>query len=416
MSKFRLSYPVTPESRAALARFPQIAKAVQIPATGRSELEVVRLLGNTHYDHVDRLLSFIESELPISDVIGARAVKQRDPFQFRESLAELFLFSHLRRRLGSGVWPTKGRSCDRRPEIEGTWRELRFRIEVYSPIDLMGFQLLTEHLRSLFKYLDVGRGFVVALSIDPVEDSVDKVWYPYTFPPRQDMLAWLQGVGQQAHAFLARSVVLPGDHFQLPGPGGTTTVLVKVREVFVDPGVRGVEFTTGTHSTDARLLFECGTPEDTARSGWGRKLKEKMRQRQAGLPAPHLLRMLVLNFAQANTGWPEFFGWPGIARRIYDAVKLIAGELTASLPYDVVLPARLDLDCCFGHPVWLNCSIGALEVPFIEAACLGRPCALPPAPAQDTNLEELVELGLDGAREESAEISPPRGEDPGDGL
>jgi hypothetical protein len=46
-ASFPLSYPITPEVRAACARFPEIAKAVEIPPAGRSELEIVRLLDNT---------------------------------------------------------------------------------------------------------------------------------------------------------------------------------------------------------------------------------------------------------------------------------------------------------------------------------------------------------------------------------
>lgn len=365
---FRPSYPMTPEGRTALARFPEIAKAVQIPPAGRSDLEIVRLLGNTHYAHLDRLLAFIEGELPGSAMIGSRAVKQRDPFQFREALAELFLFAHLRRRLGSQVQPAVFPKGAVGPEIEIMRPEFTVKIEVYSPLDLMGYQLITEHLPMLFKYLDVDRGFTVEVAIYPVNNSVENVWYPHTLPDREEVLAWLKGVGRSAQALLSRRSVSPGEHVRLAGPGGTTRLRIRVLEIHDDRENRGVFFTTGTCSTDARLLFEVGSAADTARSGWGQKLKTKMRGRQAGPPAPGLLRVLVVNFAQADTGWPDFFTWPEIAQRLDETVRLIVRQLISGLPYDLVLPARLDIDCDFGVPIWLDPSFQGLAGRFMQAA------------------------------------------------
>ena len=141
MPPFRLSYSVTAEVKAALARFPKIANAVPLPDAGSSALHLVRLLDNTHHPNVERLLDFIERELPGSGDIGTKALKQLDPFQSRELVAELFLFAHLRARLASGVRPADGPKARRRPEIECVWRSLNVRIEVYSPTDLMAFEL-----------------------------------------------------------------------------------------------------------------------------------------------------------------------------------------------------------------------------------------------------------------------------------
>lgn len=279
MPKFRLSYPVTAEVTTELARFPEIVKTVTIPPVGRSDLEIVRLLGNTHYAHLDRLLGFIEHELPGAGEIGARAVKQRNPFQLREALAELFLFSHLRSRLGAEVRPAVFPKSARGPEIEVTRPEFLARIEVYSPVDLMGYQLLTEHLPMLFKYLEVNRGFTVEISIEPVDNSTKRLFYPLSLPDAPDVLAWLEVAGERALRLLGRPVVSAGEHMRLLGPGGTTNVRVRLRGIYDDAQVRQVIFTSGTRGTDARLLFEIGTATQIARSGWGEKLKTKMRRR-----------------------------------------------------------------------------------------------------------------------------------------
>src|SRR5262245_39409013 len=98
-SAFRLSYPITPKVVTALARFPEVGKAVPIPCSGRSELEIVRLLLNADAPAINWLLSFINAWLPAWGATDL--VKQKDPFQFRRLLAELFLFAHLRTHLGA---------------------------------------------------------------------------------------------------------------------------------------------------------------------------------------------------------------------------------------------------------------------------------------------------------------------------
>ena len=405
-TSFRLSYPVTPEVKAALARFPEIAKIVRVSTMDRSELEIVRLLGNTHYSHLDRLLTFIESELPGSGEIGSRAMKQRDPFQFRESLAEFFLFAHLRRHLGMDVRPAVFLKGAAGPEIEVTQADLTVKIEVYSPLDLTGYQLVTEHLPMLFKYLEVGRGFTVEIAIDPVANSDNSVWYPYTLQDRTQIMTWLGSVGERALWLLGRGMVTPGDRLQLAGPDGTMVVRIEVREILDDPESREVVFTTGTRSTDARLLFECGTPEDTARLSWARKLKTKMRERQAGPVTSGVLRLLVVNFAQADAAWPDFFAWPGIATRLEKTVRLIASGLTAGLPYDLVLPARLDMDCRFGMPTWLDASLEQRGGEFLQAA--GIKGAASRRSRIETTSDDLAKLLQEGSTSTDALQDPPR--------
>ena len=65
-----IRYPITSEVRNALQRFPRIAEEIRskLLGSGRSELEIVRLLGNTHYKHIEALLAFVDNNLPASAV------------------------------------------------------------------------------------------------------------------------------------------------------------------------------------------------------------------------------------------------------------------------------------------------------------------------------------------------------------
>ncbi|MCY3868766.1 MAG: hypothetical protein OXG87_04360 [Gemmatimonadetes bacterium] len=58
-----------------IQRFPEIDRAVNIPYSGRSELEIVRVLGNTHYEHLEQLLILLNKHLPSSGTIGKRVVQ-----------------------------------------------------------------------------------------------------------------------------------------------------------------------------------------------------------------------------------------------------------------------------------------------------------------------------------------------------
>src|SRR5690242_7362468 len=97
-------------------------------------------------------------------------------------------------------------------------RNFTVKIEVYSPLVLMGYQFVTEHVRSLLKYVDVNRGFRLEVAIEPVDDSVENVWYPYTLPAGDEAARWLHGVLASAETFLGSPNLGPEDSLDLAGP------------------------------------------------------------------------------------------------------------------------------------------------------------------------------------------------------
>ncbi len=164
---------------------------------------------------------------------------------------------------------------------------------------------------------------------------------------------------------------------------------MRIRDLTDDPGVRMVTVIPATRSTDTRLFFECGTPQDTAKSQWGRNLKNKLAKRQAGPPMPNTVRMLVVDFAHADTAWPDFICWPAIGDRLAGTVKLLQSAIGSPVPYDVLLPAQLGFNCCFGSPIWMEAStLPATE--FIRDAQLDRQCVRK-VQDQRPDIEELLE-------------------------
>lgn len=68
-------------------RYPAIGRAFCLLDSRRSELEIVRLLFNTHYVYIHRLLEYIDESLDVSGPIGRKVLKLKHPFQLDEMAA-----------------------------------------------------------------------------------------------------------------------------------------------------------------------------------------------------------------------------------------------------------------------------------------------------------------------------------------
>jgi hypothetical protein len=363
-------YPISDEVKQGLTRFPKIAAWLQLPASGKSELEIVRLLDNTHYDHLEKLLGFVEHWIECARPISDRIMETKDPFQLDQALAELFLFAYLASELRDQVYAAQGRPDQSMPDIEVAWNGRSVLVEVFTPVDFMGFQLVDSHVTRILKYLDIARGYLIEVALRPAREH--DLWYVYAVEDEIRIRRWLREFADDAKAWLGQE--RPPRRRIIHGPEGEWRVDVWLRELHDDPRGRLVVSTTGTHSTDTRLFFECGTVENSAQSQWGKKLKGKLAKRQCGDPAPHKLRILVVNFGHASTGWPDFICWPEIAQRMAAVVKLLADDLGGALPYDLAVPAQLGIECCFGPMITLDPVRQHEASAFVRAAGLDKPC------------------------------------------
>lgn len=386
-----ISYPISDEVRQALTRFPKIAAWLELPISGRFELEFVRLLHNTHYEHLDKLLNLVECWLKRAGLIGTRVITTRDPFQLEQALAELFLFRHLQLQLGEAqVCPAKGPPAQPVHDIDVIRNGQKILVEIFIPVDFMGFQLLQRHIGRILKYLDVPRGFALKVRLQSADELDSR--YPYDIGDESEVRLWLGQFAGVARHWLQTNK--PSPSLRRDGTTPSWCVDVSLTELSDDPSCRAIGMLTSGHSTDTRLFFECGTVEDTARSQWGRKIKRKLCKRQCGDPAPDKLRILVVDFSQASTGWPDFICWPKIAERMDAAIKLLAEKLRAPLPYEAVLPAQLGFECCFGPLIVLDAARQHEATESIGAAGLDKPCK--PRPDVQPDWDSLLSGGGDG--------------------
>ena len=84
--------------------------------------------------------------------------------------------------------------------------------------------------------------------------------------------------------------------------------------------------------------------------------------------------MSIVDFSQADTAWPDFICWPEIAERMGATVRMLVDEIGGSLPYEVVVPAQLGIECCFGPAIILEMTKQAETEAFLKAAELDRSC------------------------------------------
>jgi hypothetical protein len=377
MGTLKISYPVDEEARRAMARYPAITRAFKMPDSGRSEYEIVRLLSNTHYNATKQFLEFFDRWLDFSGTIGRKVLKALHPFELEQMEAELFLFVHLYSRLGDSVRAKESKGDSVCQDIEVRTDDCLIKIEIYTPVDFMGFQLFKDYIRMVLRYLDVPIGYHFKVEVLPVQETSDydqnSLFYPYTIPNDEYQVhAWLNDFSEQVANWLSDPE--PNPEFSMTGPGGKIVVNIKLAEFSADQGDRMITLHGATRSTDTKLFFDMGTAEDTARSQWGLKIKGKLWRQQCGMPAEGVLRMLVVNFSMAETGWPHFISEDWFSKRFGDMTRILAKD---DQPYDVVLPAQLAINCCFGKPAWIDKSWCARGSQFIRKGELDKQCVPP---------------------------------------
>lgn len=95
--------------------------------------------------------------------------------------------------------------------------------------------------------------------------------------------------------------------------------------------------------------------------------------------------MLVVNFAMADSGWPHFISGEKFGMRFREVIGRLDG---GKQRYDVILPAQLGYECCFGRPIWINAHWEVKVGDFITEAGLDRACVPPP----DSIAKEIADL------------------------
>ncbi len=355
-----------------MTKFPEIERGLRLPQESRSDLEIVRLLGNSHYVHNLHLLNFVNDYIGLSGTLGENLLCQNDPLNFRRLLSELYLLAFLlRRELNATAATSKsGKIHDINLEV-GTRQA---RIEIGSPTDHFGFQFVKIYSALVFRYSACPGGFYVLLQFVASEESG---YHAHEVPNHTKILtSWQSRLEPEVDRWLANAE--EGSIREFDGIDNAFVLRATLKAVYEDPENRCVEFHEPTRSNDTRLFFEVPrTAEGTARSQIGRKIRDKLLKRQCGEPSPDYLRILVVNFSLMDAADSDWFCWPGIAKRMDETVRILQESVGPPLTFDVMIPARLDFECCFGEGVILDQEREPQIRALMEAAGLDRKCAPP---------------------------------------
>lgn len=138
-------------------------QAVNLPGARRSGRELYRVLGNTHYEHLARLLATLDA-CAGAGFTQPELLRTRGRRPFVEGLAELHAAEHFRLqgRAISGFDDKKGN--DSVPDILVEGNGVTAVVEVYCPQAWPGLAAYTDAIRDRVKNLD--RGFDFAFRIE----------------------------------------------------------------------------------------------------------------------------------------------------------------------------------------------------------------------------------------------------------
>ena len=344
----QMRYLVTAEAYGALNKYKWLGTAYSLgPVGSRDDREVTRLLFNTHYPHIERLLDLLDRYGAKAGNIAATILQTNDGMNLERTMAELFLFAYLESHLGGCVQPAIATSTNRVPDIVVDSTDKKVLIEVFSPTDSYGYQVFERYVSSVLKNLPPDIGYTIRL-----DQQANDPYYPLDFPNYKIVYKWLQDFEIAIIPWIQASK--RGDCFVVSGPADILRLSVTVKEIHSDSSNRCIESNQPTRSTDTKLYFEHFDPVAAAKSPWLRKIHDKLAALQAGPPSEEVLRLLALNFRLTDTPDFGFLKHPRLSANLEMFIRAAAHGITPFPPYDCIIPCVLDFDCGFAKPTILG--------------------------------------------------------------
>ncbi len=365
-----LSYPVNAEVISALDNFPKIENLLDLSANNRSDLEIVRLINNLPAPSPRQLLQLINDHIDSAGDISKNLLREKDPLCFRRMFSVLYMLAYIKRIDGLDVKGTVSKS-NRIHDIDLELNSNRAKIEIFCPIDFFGFQFVKTYSEPEFRYSRCKRGFSVSVKLLVAEPSG---FHAHKIPNDDKTLrTWLKNLHHDVNEWLPNAE--EGSEREFAEINDVFCLKATLEEIHTNPEHRYVQFIEPTRSNDTRHYFEKPLKvKDTAHSQIGNKIKSKLEKRQCGDPSPDYLRILVVDFRLMDVLDPDWFCWPRIAERMTETVQTLSDCISPPIPFDVVIPARLDFDCCFGEAVLLDQDREAEMTALLQATGLDRKC------------------------------------------
>jgi hypothetical protein len=178
-------FEVTAETLDALKGYPNLAAVSQL-AVGASTRVIVCRLNKNFMENVAGFLWFLDRWAIDARQIISRLMATNDEAQFVTLLGELYLFAKLRECLPASVTVSvpaiapNERGCDLQIIQNGH----RFSVEVYTPIELFGYQTFCDELHLSIEKAEAPADFQADVSLEPppVWENPQAAFWPYSIP------------------------------------------------------------------------------------------------------------------------------------------------------------------------------------------------------------------------------------------
>lgn len=390
---YRIFYPINANIIESLNRYDNIKEHLDLPSDGKSDLEIVRLLDNQHYLHIKKLTQFINELLPKATEIASKIIKAKDPFELEQYLAELYLYNHLYKKLRENVKPKHKKGIQKIWDISTSINKSEVRIEIFTPIELASYQNYKTSIRILLKFMDLPFGYDLHVQVNISKSTngynPQDLYYSQQFGSIEEVHVWLKNFHDSVKNWL-QNVDMSNQKstgMVISGPGGNLEVRLTINELSNDPNNREISIIWPTSSSDTELFFSVGEVEDWARWEWGRKIKKKMFDQQCGPTNSNYIRILVINFALADSGWPNFISEESFTTNFESLIRFLVNQEN---PYDIVIPAQLNLSCCFGYPVSIKKEMIKLTHETISLLGMDTLCKPMSKDSQQEQIDELI--------------------------
>ena len=136
---------------------------------------------------------------------------------------------------------------------------------------------------------------------------------------------------------------------------------------------RSIIWGGATYSTDLRRYFEINDPTKFSNTNLGTNIFDKLSKQQAGSSEDNIIRVLILNFALADTPDLCFFNNKKHYLNIEKDILYLASTIKPYPPYDVVIPCELSFECGFTSPIVLATNITSHFSKYLSSLGFNNP-------------------------------------------
>ena len=342
-----ISYPVTKVCIDELEKYPWIKSKIDVSEGSRDKREIIRLLINTHYSHIETLLNTIETYGPKSGEVGDQILATTDPLVFPRYVAELYLFKYLFDRFGDDAQATISPKMGSIHDIDLTRGEKEYRFEVYSPNDIHGFAVFERLLQQILKFHIVKRGYLIE-----VKGESETLFYTQDFPPFREANEWAETFNEKFGKWIENAGAGDAKTFDSPFSGYSFTLVAK--EIIDDEDDRVLIIGGATSSTDTMIYFEIEEPQNFLVTKLGRNLVDKVAKQQAGPIQENVTRVLFINLALANTTDLSWTNHPKYIANIEKHFNAVCADIEPYPPYEALVLCWLSNECEFVRPVFFE--------------------------------------------------------------